>query len=139
MIARNNRKLKNLVKKHDAVLIIENGKVFWGYGIGFKCQSLGEICFNTSMTGYQEIITDPSYANQIINFTFPHIGIVGTNLNDNESKIPVASGIIVKEISNFASNYRSDKNFNTWLKEKQVIGIQGIDTKALIRQIVKFF
>ena len=80
MIARNNRKLKNLVKKHDAVLIIENGKVFWGYGIGFKGQSLGEICFNTSMTGYQEIITDPSYANQIINFTFPHIGIVGTNL-----------------------------------------------------------
>ena len=135
MIARNNRKFKNLVKNHDAVLIIENGKVFWGYGIGFKGQSLGEICFNTSMTGYQEIITDPSYANQIINFTFPHIGIVGTNLNDNESKIPVASGIIVKEISNFASNYRSDKNFNTWLKEKQVIGIQGIDTRAITSMI----
>ena len=76
--------LKKLINKKNAVLILENGNTYWGYGIGAKGRTIGELCFNTSMTGYQEIITDPSYAEQIITFTFPHIGNTGTNINDNE-------------------------------------------------------
>ena len=94
-----NQKLKKFIKRKNAVLVLENEKIFWGQSIGLKGKTLGEICFNTSMTGYQEIITDPSYANQIITFTFPHIGIVGTNLDDNESKKPATKGIIIRELS----------------------------------------
>ena len=130
-----NQKLKKFIKRKNAVLVLENEKIFWGQSIGLKGKTLGEICFNTSMTGYQEIITDPSYANQIITFTFPHIGIVGTNLDDNESKKPAAKGIIIREISDLSSNYRSTQNFNHWLKEKKIIGIQGIDTRSLTSMI----
>ena len=129
--------LKNLINKKNAILILENGDYFWGHGIGAKGHTIGELCFNTSMTGYQEIITDPSYAEQIITFTFPHIGNTGTNINDNESKFPVAKGVILKANVTFASNFRSDLNLNEWLKNKNIIGIQGIDTRsitALIRE-----
>ena len=130
-----NQKLKKFINKKNAVLVLENEKIFWGHSIGLNGKTLGEICFNTSMTGYQEIITDPSYANQIITFTFPHIGIVGTNLNDNESKKPAAKGIIIREISELSSNYRSTQDFSNWLKEKRIIGIQGIDTRSITSMI----
>ena len=135
MRVKHNLKLKNFIGRDDAVLVLENENIFWGQGIGHTGKALGEICFNTAMTGYQEIITDPSYANQIITFTFPHIGIVGTNSEDNESKNPVACGIIIKEISNISSNYRSTGVFNQWLKEKKIIGIQGIDTRSITTMI----
>ena len=135
MSIKNNQKVKNFLKENNAALVLENKKIFWGNSIGLRGQALGEICFNTSMTGYQEIITDPSYANQIITFTFPHIGIVGTNPNDNESKVPAAKGIIIKEISNISSNYRSTSDFNQWLIDNNVVGIQGIDTRYITSMI----
>ena len=82
--------LKEFIIKKNALLILENGNIYWGHGIGAKGRAIGEVCFNTAMTGYQEIITDPSYADQIITFTFPHIGNTGTNIIDNESDMPVA-------------------------------------------------
>jgi len=123
--------LKELINKKNAILILENGDTYWGYGIGAKGETIGELCFNTSMTGYQEIITDPSYAQQIITFTFPHIGNTGTNINDNESNSPVAKGIILKANVTTASNFRSDLNLSDWLKKKNIIGIQGIDTRSI--------
>ena len=123
--------LKELINKKNAVLVLENGDVFWGNGIGAKGTTIGEVCFNTAMTGYQEIITDPSYAEQIITFTFPHIGNTGTNINDNESENPVAKGVILKANITDASNFRSDLGLDDWLKKKNIIGIQGIDTRSV--------
>ncbi len=123
--------LKDLINKKNAILILENGDYYWGNGIGAKGQTIGELCFNTSMTGYQEIITDPSYAEQIITFTFPHIGNTGTNIHDNESKSPVAKGVVLKANVTVASNFRSDLNLSEWLKNKNIIGIQGIDTRSI--------
>ena len=123
--------LKDLIHKKNAILILENGDFYWGNGIGAKGSTIGELCFNTSMTGYQEIITDPSYAEQIITFTFPHIGNTGTNINDNESTSPVAKGIILKANVTTASNFRSDLNLSDWLNKKKIIGIQGIDTRCI--------
>jgi len=116
--------LKDLINKKNAILILENGDYYWGNGIGAKGQTIGELCFNTSMTGYQEIITDPSYAEQIITFTFPHIGNTGTNIHDNESKSPVAKGVVLKANVTVASNFRSDLNLSEWLKNKNIIGIR---------------
>ena len=94
-----------------AVLLLENGDIFWGYGFGAKKQTVGELCFNTSHTGYQEILTDPSYAKQIITFTFPHIGIVGTNENDQESLNCFASGCVFSsEIKSFIALNEIKKN-----------------------------
>ena len=104
-------------QKSTGILILEDGTIFQGFGIGAEAYAVGEVCFNTSMTGYQEIITDPSYSDQIINFTFPHIGNVGTNLEDIESDKIWAKGVIFsKEITN-PSNYRSLKHLNDWLKK----------------------
>ena len=101
----------NLQKIHPTgILVLENGTFFPGHGFGFEGTSTGEICFNTSITGYQEIISDPSYAGQIINFTFPHIGNVGTNFEDNESSISYAKGIIINCDISDPSNLRSIKN-----------------------------
>ena len=101
-----------------AILVLNDGSFFYGTGIGYKGSSTGEVCFNTSITGYQEIISDPSYAEQIINFTFPHIGNVGTNLDDHESDKIWTKGVIFNtEISN-PSNYRSLLNLDDWLKKK---------------------
>ena len=129
--------LKDFIKKKSAVLILENGDIYWGHGIGFKGKTLGELCFNTSMTGYQEIITDPSYADQIITFTFPHIGNTGTNEIDNESDSPVAKGIILKANITKPSNFRSDSDLNSWLIKKRIVGIQGIDTRSITSLIRK--
>lgn len=115
--------------------MLADGKIFWGKGIGVEGQTGGEICFNTSMTGYQEIMTDPSYAGQIITFTFPHIGNVGTNDLDNESAKPFARGLILRTGITSPSNHRSEKHFNAWLKDNNLTGICGIDTRALTQHL----
>ena len=109
---------KNLQKiDSNAILVLENGAYFKGFGLGYHGAATGEICFNTSITGYQEIISDPSYAEQIINFTFPHIGNVGANIQDHESDKVWTKGIIINsEITN-PSNYRSLKHLDKWLKK----------------------
>ncbi|MCB9991520.1 MAG: glutamine-hydrolyzing carbamoyl-phosphate synthase small subunit [Rhodospirillales bacterium] len=118
-----------------AVIVTAEGTVIWGKGIGAATTAVGEICFNTSMTGYQEIMTDPSYAGQIINFTFPHIGNVGTNDEDIETTNPAARGLIVREDITTPSNWRAAKHFDEWLKSYDLPGICGIDTRAMTRQI----
>ena len=113
------------------ILVLEDGTFFYGYGFGYEGIATGEVCFNTSITGYQEIITDPSYAEQIINFTFPHIGNVGTNSEDNESDRVWAKGTILNADITNPSNYRSIARLDKWLKIKKVVGIIGIDTRKL--------
>ena len=130
-----NKKQKNKIaiksQFSSAILVLENKSVFQGIGLGCQGDATGEVCFNTSLTGYQEIISDPSYAGQIINFTFPHIGNVGTNFEDNEANKVWAKGAIFNsEITN-PSNYRSISHLNNWLKVKKIIGIIGIDTRKL--------
>ena len=127
------RKKKNSIKSQffSAILVLENKSIFRGIGLGYEGNATGEICFNTSLTGYQEIISDPSYAGQIINFTFPHIGNVGTNNEDLESdKIWTRGVIFNSEITN-PSNYRSHKNLDEWLKKNKIVGITGLDTRSL--------
>ncbi|MDC0081235.1 glutamine-hydrolyzing carbamoyl-phosphate synthase small subunit [Emcibacteraceae bacterium] len=118
-----------------AVLVLADGSVFWGYGLGRVGETVGEVCFNTSITGYQEILTDPSYAGQIINFTFPHIGNVGTNEEDNESHKSSARGLVVRQDITDPSNFRSSKHLNDWCMEQNLTGISGIDTRKLTKHI----
>jgi carbamoyl-phosphate synthase small subunit len=113
------------------VLVLENKKVFKGIGIGYQGEATGEVCFNTSLTGYQEIISDPSYAGQIINFTFPHIGNVGANKEDLESDKIWTKGVIVNSEITSPSNYRSLRNLDFWLKKNKIVGITGLDTRSL--------
>ena len=123
---------KNLNKiRPNAILVLENGKIFNGYGLGYEGLATGEVCFNTSITGYQEIISDPSYAEQIINFTFPHVGNVGTNKEDHESDKIWTKGIILNTEITDPSNYRSIKHLDLWLKKNRIVGITGIDTRNL--------
>jgi len=122
---------KNYSNFSSGVLVLENKNIFKGIGIGYQGSATGEVCFNTSLTGYQEIISDPSYAGQIINFTFPHIGNVGTNKEDHESDKIWTKGVIFNsEITN-PSNYRSLKNLDIWLKKNKIVGITGLDTRSL--------
>tara|TARA_B100000965_G_scaffold350394_1_gene324264 strand:+ start:486 stop:1664 length:1179 start_codon:yes stop_codon:yes gene_type:complete len=116
-------------------LTLENGKVFKGLAIGAKKAAIGELCFNTSMTGYQEIISDPSYAGQIINFTFPHIGNVGTNFEDNETYKPFVSGIVISCDISDPSNFRSIKHLDAWLKKNDIPGLCNIDTRSITSYI----
>ena len=113
------------------ILVLENKVVFKGIGIGYQGTATGEVCFNTSLTGYQEIISDPSYAEQIINFTFPHIGNVGTNKEDHESDKIWTKGVIFNSEITSPSNYRSLTNLNLWLKKNKIVGITGLDTRSL--------
>tara|TARA_B100001093_G_scaffold112033_2_gene104423 strand:- start:1775 stop:3004 length:1230 start_codon:yes stop_codon:yes gene_type:complete len=122
----------------DCVLMLEDGTCFLGKSFGSKQTKIGEICFNTSMTGYQEIITDPSYAGQIISFTFPHIGNIGTNNFDNEGETKSIAGIVVRQVPTNPSNWRSDQKFNDWLKLNDIPGISGIDTRMLTKIIRKY-
>ncbi len=122
-------------KPIEGQLILEDGSQFNGIKIGSPNMEIGEVCFNTSMTGYQEIITDPSYAGQIINFTFPHIGNVGTNLDDNESKKPYAKGVIINCDISDPSNYRSILHLDDWLKKNKIPGICNIDTRQITNRI----
>ncbi len=127
---------KNLQKINGTgILVLENGKFFKGTGLGFEGCATGEVCFNTSITGYQEIISDPSYAEQIINFTFPHIGNVGTNKEDHESDKIWTKGVIFNTEITDPSNYRSLKHLDLWLKKNQIVGITGIDTRNLTNLI----
>lgn len=114
-----------------AVLVLSDGGVFWGHGLGAIGSSVGEVCFNTSMTGYQEILTDPSYAGQIITFTFPHIGNVGANDEDLETGTPAARGLVLRSSITNPSNWRAQEHLDVWLKKNNLIGISGIDTRAL--------
>lgn len=116
-------------------IILADGSVFWGRGFGAIDIKVGEICFNTSMTGYQEIMTDPSYAGQIINFTFPHIGNVGTNAEDIETINSAARGLIVREDITAPANWRATQDFREWLRQNGLPGVSGIDTRALTRRI----
>ena len=117
------------------VLVLASGEVVWGRGFGAEGQAVGEVCFNTAMTGYQEVMTDPSYAGQIINYTFPHIGNVGTNPEDVEAVNPHALGAIVRQDVTDPSNFRSTQHFDAWMKANGRIGISGVDTRALTRLI----
>ena len=116
---------------NTGILVLENKKVFKGIGIGYQGQATGEVCFNTSFTGYQEIISDPSYAGQIINFTFPHVGNVGTNKEDHESDKIWTKGVIFNSEITDPSNYRSYLHLDLWLKKNKIVGITGLDTRSL--------
>ena len=118
--------------KKNAKLVLSNGIVFPGFFFGASGTAIGEIVFNTGMTGYQEVITDPSYFGQILTFTYPEIGNTGINLDDSESNISV-KGIIVRNYSSNNSNWRSLKNFDEWLIDENIIGLYGIDTRALVK------
>ncbi|WP_309753759.1 glutamine-hydrolyzing carbamoyl-phosphate synthase small subunit [Novosphingobium sp.] len=117
------------------VLVLATGQVTWGKGFGAESAAVGEVCFNTAMTGYEEIMTDPSYAGQIVTFTFPHIGNVGVNEEDVESHVDGAVGCVVREDVTVPSNFRSAGTFGDWLASKGKIGLSGIDTRALTRRI----
>jgi len=121
----------NISHIHTGILVLENKKVFKGIGIGYEGEATGEVCFNTSITGYQEIISDPSYAEQIINFTFPHIGNVGTNKEDLESDKIWTKGVIFNSEITSPSNYRSFLHLDAWLKKNKIVGITGLDTRSL--------
>ena len=123
------------MKKFSGLLLLEDGTAWDAIGYGNEGFGVGELCFNTSMTGYQEIISDPSYAEQIITFTFPHIGNVGTNSEDNESVKPMATGIITRAKPTEPSNWRNELSFDLWLNSNNITGIYGIDTRALTRKI----
>ena len=117
------------------VLVLANGDIAWGRGFGAEGAAVGEVCFHTAMTGYQEIMTDPSFAGQIITFTFPHIGNVGANPDDIEADDPHALGMIVREDVTAPSSFRSVERLDDWMKKHARIGLSGIDTRALTRRI----
>src|SRR5277367_2003848 len=115
----------------SGALVLADGTVFEGRGFGAIGHAVGEVCFNTAMTGYQEILSDPSYAGQIVAFTFPHIGIVGTNGEDIESLTPAVRGLVVRADAEHPSNYRSLAALDRWLKAHNIPAVAGIDTRAL--------
>ena len=119
----------------SAALVFDNGEIVWGHGIGAIKSVVGELCFNTSQTGYQETLTDPSYAKQIITFTFPHIGIVGTNNSDLESDKIYAEGCIINQTIEEYSNWRAQDSLNSFLKKNNIPGIVGVDTRYLTRKL----
>jgi carbamoyl-phosphate synthase small subunit len=128
-------------KPHDVpagatgILVLSTGDVAWGRGFGAEGEAVGEVCFHTAMTGYQEIMTDPSFAGQIVTFTFPHIGNTGTNAEDVEADRPHALGMIVREDVTEPSNFRAVEHLDAWMKQHGRIGLSGIDTRALTRRI----
>lgn len=127
---------KNALRlRATAVLVLSDGTLFYGAGAGRSGEAVGEVCFNTSMTGYQEILTDPSYAGQIITFTFPHVGNVGTNIEDMETKTPAARGFILREDITEPSSFRNQKHLNDWAVSMNLVGITGVDTRRLTRHI----
>src|SRR5204863_5354704 len=121
--------------KPTALLVLADGTVLEGFGLGAEGQAVGEVCFNTAMTGYEEILTDPSYAGQLITFTFPHIGNVGTNEEDietvNMAATPGARGVVLHAAISAPANYRATRHLDQWLRARGVVGLCGIDTRAL--------
>ncbi len=118
---------------NPALLVLADGSVFSGISIGAEGLSVGEVVFNTSMTGYQEILTDPSYAKQIVTLTYPHIGNTGTTPEDNESDKVWATGLVIRNLPMIASNFRNQQNLDAWLKERNIVAIAEIDTRRLTR------
>ncbi len=118
-----------------AILALEDGTIFEGFSFGAEGETGGEVVFNTAMTGYQEIITDPSYKGQIVTMTYPLIGNYGVNPEDVESSRPWIEGFVVKELSKIVSNWRATESLNSYLKRYNVIGIQGIDTRELTKRL----
>ncbi|TNE41544.1 MAG: carbamoyl-phosphate synthase small subunit [Alphaproteobacteria bacterium] len=123
------------LKYPTGFLILADGTVLKGHGLGATGAHVGEVCFNTAITGYQEILTDPSYAGQIVTFTFPHIGNVGTNPEDLETAKPAVRGAVIRADITHPANYRAAEHLNAWLKEQGIIALSGIDTRALTRLI----
>src|SRR5712692_9120235 len=125
--------------KPTALLVLADGTVLEGFGLGAEGQAVGEVCFNTAITGYEEILTDPSYAGQIITFTFPHIGNVGTNDEDietvNLAASPGARGVVLHSAITAPSNWRAARHLDGWLKSRGIIGLAGLDTRALTAMI----
>ena len=119
----------------NAALVLADGTVFWGHGLGAAGSAVGEVCFNTSITGYQEILTDPSYAGQIITFTFPHIGNVGANSEDIETATPAARGLVLRTAITEPANYRATQSLDHWLRSHGMVGLSGVDTRRLTRHI----
>src|SRR3954470_17002354 len=117
----------------QALLALADGSIFRGVSIGAEGLSVGEVVFNTAMTGYQEILTDPSYAQQIVTLTYPHIGNTGTTTEDGECDKVWASGLIIRDLPLIASNFRSQQDLSSYLKERNVVGIADIDTRRLTR------
>jgi len=117
------------------LLVFADGTVVKGYGFGHQGHAVGELCFNTSLTGYQEILTDPSYAGQIITFTFPHIGNVGTNANDHERGTAAARGMVVRERITPPASHRSEMPLTDWMQAMKLVGLSGVDTRALTQYI----
>ena len=125
----------SLLNKPPAALALEDGTIYYGYAFGYHGETVGEIVFNTSMTGYQEILTDPSYFGQIVTMTYPHIGNYGVSVYDMESNRPFARGFIVREFSRTASNHRANQDLQSFMEEHKIVGIEGIDTRALTRRL----
>ena len=125
----------NLCLYMKAILALEDGSVFHGEGFGARASACGEVCFNTSMTGYQEILTDPSYKGQIVTMTYPLIGNYGVNLQDVESWRPHVAGFVIRELSPVVSNWRADFSLAEYLEKNGIPGIQGIDTRALTKKL----
>lgn len=125
----------SLLNKPPAVLALEDGTVYYGYAFGASGQNVGEIVFNTSMTGYQEILTDPSYHGQVVTMTYPHIGNYGVSVYDMESNRPYARGLVVREFSRVASSHRANQDLQSFMEQYGIVGIEGIDTRALTRRL----
>jgi carbamoyl-phosphate synthase small subunit len=122
-------------KGATGVIVFSDGRIVWGKGFGAEGEAVGELCFNTAMTGYQEVMTDPSYAKQVIAFTFPHIGNVGANDEDVEAAEAHALGCLVREVVTEPSNYRANEGFADWMRKWGRIGICGVDTRALTKLV----
>lgn len=130
-----NDRYTTLNNKKQALLALEDGRIFWGTSLGSVGETFGEVVFNTAMTGYQEVLTDPSYCGQLVTMTYPHIGNYGINGDDHESIKPALSGFIVREYCNYPSNWRSELDLHNFLARNNIVAIQGIDTRALTRHI----
>jgi len=123
------------MKKYKALVMLEDGTYFWGYSFTGRGETFGEVVFNTGMTGYQEILTDPSYYRQIVTMTYPLIGNYGINKEDMESDKIYVAGFIVKEYQSFYSNWRAEKSLGSWLSENKILGVEGVDTRALTKRL----
>ena len=121
--------------RNSALLVLADGTVLEGEAFGHRGDAMGEVVFNTGMTGYQEVLTDPSYSGQLVTFTYPELGNTGVNLDDQESSRPHARGVIARQLSPTPSSWRCQQSLQTWLEEQRVVGISGVDTRALVRHL----
>ena len=118
-----------------AYLVLADGTVLTGVGFGHRGTTIGEVVFNTGMTGYQEVLTDPSYAGQLVSFTYPELGNTGVNADDQEADRPHALGVIARQLAPSPSNWRCEQTLDTWMQSHQLVGISGVDTRALVRHL----